>query len=73
MRHCQAMDTNKIQTSCLINNYNYAEFIVEAVNSALNQTVKFDEIIIVDDASTDNSAEVIAKFAQQANVKCILK
>ncbi|MEH2392429.1 MAG: glycosyltransferase family 2 protein [Nostoc sp.] len=67
------MDTNKIKTSCLINNYNYAEFLSEAIDSALNQTVKFDEIIIIDDASTDNSAEVITKFTQLANVKSILK
>ncbi|MEH2284444.1 MAG: glycosyltransferase [Nostoc sp.] len=67
------MDKNKIKTSCLINNYNYAEFLSEAIDSALNQTLKFDEIIIVDDASTDNSAEVINKFTQVANVKCILK
>jgi glycosyltransferase involved in cell wall biosynthesis len=62
-----------MKTSCLISNYNYAQFIVEAVDSALNQTVKFDEIIIVDDASTDNSAEILAQFAQEANVKCIFK
>ena len=67
------MEQNKIKTSCLINNYNYAEFLSEAIDSALNQTVKFDEIIIVDDASTDNSTEVIAKFTQLANVKSILK
>lgn len=67
------MNKNKITTSCLINNYNYAEFISEAINSALNQTAKFDEIIIVDDASTDNSAEVMAKFTQVANVQIILK
>ncbi|MEH2250643.1 glycosyltransferase family 2 protein [Nostoc sp.] len=67
------MDKNKIKTSCLINNYNYAEFLSEAIDSALNQTVKFDEIIIVDDASTDNSAEVINKFTQLANIKSILK
>lgn len=62
-----------MKTSCLINNYNYAEFLSEAINSALNQTVKFDEIIIVDDASTDNSAEVINKFTQVTNLKSILK
>ncbi|WP_414755085.1 glycosyltransferase family 2 protein [Anabaena sp. CCY 9910] len=67
------MDTKKIKTSCLINNYNYAAFLSEAIASALQQTVKFDEIIIVDDASTDNSAEVIAKFAQQTDIKYILK
>ncbi|BBD68257.1 glycosyl transferase family protein [Nostoc commune NIES-4072] len=64
---------DKIRTSCLINNYNYAEFVSEAIDSALNQTVKFDEIIIIDDASTDNSVEVIAKFAQLDNVKCIFQ
>jgi glycosyltransferase involved in cell wall biosynthesis len=67
------MYTKKIKTSCLINNYNYAEYLLEAVDSALNQTVKFDEIIIVDDASTDNSAEVIANFSEETNVKYILK
>jgi glycosyltransferase involved in cell wall biosynthesis len=67
------MDITKIKTSCLINNYNYAGFLSEAIDSALNQTVQFDEIIIVDDASTDNSAEVITKFAQLTNVKSILK
>ena len=64
---------DQIRTTCLINNYNYAEFVSDAINSALNQTVKFDEIIITDDASTDNSAEVIANFAQLDNVKCIFK
>jgi glycosyltransferase involved in cell wall biosynthesis len=67
------MDKNNIKTSCLINNYNYGEFLTEAIDSALNQTIKFDEIIIVDDASTDNSAEVINKFTQLANVKSIFK
>lgn len=62
-----------MKTTCLINNYNYAYFLPDAVNSALNQTVKFDEIIIVDDASTDNSAEVITKFSQADNIKYILK
>jgi glycosyltransferase involved in cell wall biosynthesis len=67
------MNPKRVKTSCLINNYNYAEFLAEAVDSAVNQTVKFDEIIIVDDASTDNSAEVIAKLAQERYIKYILK
>ncbi|MEA5597412.1 glycosyltransferase family 2 protein [Rivularia sp. UHCC 0363] len=62
-----------MKTTCLINNYNYANFLPDAVNSAINQSVKFDEIIIVDDASTDNSAEVITKYDGEANVKYILK
>ena len=62
-----------ISTTCLINNYNYEQFISEAINSALNQSVKFDEIIVVDDASTDNSAKIITKIAEQENIKYILK
>jgi glycosyltransferase involved in cell wall biosynthesis len=62
-----------MKTSCLISNYNYANYLEEAISSAVNQTVKFDEIIIVDDASTDNSVDIISKFAQEANVKCIFK
>lgn len=62
-----------MRTSCLISNYNYGKYLEEAISSAINQTVKFDEIIIVDDASTDNSAEIIAKFSQEINVQCIFK
>ena len=62
-----------MKTTCLINNYNYANFLPEAINSALNQTTKFDEIIIVDDASTDNSTEIITKFSQGDNIRCVLK
>ncbi len=62
-----------MKTSCLISNYNYAKYLEEAISSAVNQTVKFDEIIIVDDASTDNSVDVISTFAQEANIQCIFK
>jgi glycosyltransferase involved in cell wall biosynthesis len=44
-----------VKTTCLINNYNYRRFVGEAVESALAQTVAFDEIIVVDDGSTDGS------------------
>ncbi|MEM6752755.1 MAG: glycosyltransferase family 2 protein, partial [Cyanobacteria bacterium P01_C01_bin.38] len=62
-----------MKTTCLINNYNYVDYLPEAINSALNQSVQFYEIIIVDDASTDNSAEIITKFADRANIKSVLK
>ena len=48
-----------MKTTCLINNYNYAKYVGDAIKSVLNQTVAFDEIIVVDDGSTDNSRDVI--------------
>lgn len=63
-----------MKTSCLINNFNYGRFVVEAVNSAKNQSVAFDEIIVVDDCSTDESAQILREnFANDQQVKLILK
>lgn len=63
-----------IKTTCLINNFNYGDFIIEAVESALGQTVEFDEIIVVDDGSTDNSVQNLQeKYAQNSKVKLIIK
>ena len=51
--------------SILINNYNYANFIDAAINSALNQSYSNLEVIIVDDGSTDNSAAIISKYTDR--------
>lgn len=42
--------------------YNMAHFIPDAIKSILAQTHQPVEILILDDASTDNIAEVVAKF-----------
>ncbi|CAM5321683.1 Undecaprenyl-phosphate 4-deoxy-4-formamido-L-arabinose transferase [Afipia felis] len=49
--------------SVVIPNYNYARYLPDAVHSALSQPNVSVEIIIVDDASTDNSVEVARKLA----------
>ncbi|MEK3646560.1 glycosyltransferase family 2 protein [Aeribacillus sp. FSL M8-0235] len=53
---------DKPLVSILINNYNYGNYISEAIRSALNQTYRNIEIIVVDDGSTDNSRDIINSF-----------
>lgn len=49
--------------SVLIANYNCAQFLGGAIHSALRQTLKRLEVIVVDDASTDGSRDVARDFA----------
>lgn len=56
---------SKPLVSILVNNYNYGQFLGEAIDSAINQTYENIEIIVVDDGSTDNSREIIAGYRKQ--------
>lgn len=57
--------------SMVICNYNYGRFIRSAISSALAQTYKNIEIIVVDDGSTDSSRAAIDEFVLTGAVKAI--
>ncbi|MFZ4261736.1 glycosyltransferase family 2 protein [Sphingobacterium sp. HJSM2_6] len=58
------MDTASlsIKVSVIIPVYNAADFIQETIQSVLDQQLKPIEIILVDDGSTDNSAELCKAY-----------
>lgn len=55
------MALEKLVSVC-INAYNSADVIGETIESVLNQTYKNLQIIIVDDCSTDNTAEIVKSY-----------
>jgi glycosyltransferase involved in cell wall biosynthesis len=56
------------KVSVLIPTYNYAHFLDETIQSVLDQTFTDFELIIVDNCSTDNTAEVVQKYLADTRV-----
>ncbi|MBC7788364.1 MAG: glycosyltransferase family 2 protein [Anaerolineae bacterium] len=48
--------------SVIITTYNYGRFVQEAIESALSQTVADLQILVVDDGSTDDTPDVLARI-----------
>lgn len=53
--------------------YNAGRFIAETIDSILVQTYQDFEILIIDDGSTDNSSEILNKYAEKDERIRILK
>jgi glycosyltransferase involved in cell wall biosynthesis len=51
--------------SIIVVNYNHAEFLAAAIDSALGQSHPLNEVIVVDDCSTDDSRAVIARYGDR--------
>src|SRR5882724_669932 len=61
-------DRRRLSVSVIIPTYNRAAFVTVAVDSALNQTRVPDEIIVVDDGSTDETDRVLRQYGPPVRV-----
>jgi glycosyltransferase involved in cell wall biosynthesis len=52
----------KPRISSITANYNNDKFLLDAINSLINQTMVIDNIIVVDDCSTDQSWNILFNF-----------
>ena len=54
--------TNSPKVSVILTSYNHAKYLRESIESVLDQTYRDFELIIWDDASTDNSWSIISSY-----------
>lgn len=64
-------EQNNYTISVVIPAYNADKYIGRAIDSVLAQTLAPHEVIVVDDGSTDNTAQIVAQY--QSKVKYILQ
>jgi len=64
-------DLGKPLVSVYITNYNYGDYLKEAIESVLAQTFGSFELIIIDDGSSDGSDEIISRYDDVEKIVCI--
>jgi glycosyltransferase involved in cell wall biosynthesis len=68
------MSIATLRATCLINSYNYRDYVVEAVRSALQQSRPFDQILVIDDGSTDGSQDLLREqFGVEPRIEIVCK
>lgn len=60
------------KVSIIIPNFNHHDFLVQRIESVLNQTFQDFELILLDDASTDDSIMVLQEYANHPKVSHLL-
>ena len=58
--------------SVILPNYNYSHYLVSRIEGILHQTYSNIELILLDDKSTDNSAEILQNYTSNPKVSSIV-
>jgi glycosyltransferase involved in cell wall biosynthesis len=68
---CRMVAQKNPAVSVIVPNFNHVQYLPKRLDSIFNQTFKDFEVILLDDASTDNSMEVLEKYEHRADVRII--
>lgn len=55
--------------SLCVTTYNSGKYVEQTLSSVFNQTIPFDEVIVVDDCSSDKTLDIIKKLALSSKIK----
>lgn len=66
---CAMLGVNFPKVSVIVPNYNYAQYIEERLSSIRNQSIPIFELIILDDASTDQSLQKISHWLSSTHTE----
>ncbi len=58
--------------SIIVPCYNHAAYLVERLGSILAQSLQDFELILLDDASSDDSVEILKRYAHNSKVSCFI-
>ncbi|MGB8276144.1 MAG: glycosyltransferase [Alphaproteobacteria bacterium] len=59
------------KVSIVVTAHNYAKYLPKSLESALGQSFDDLEVVVVDDGSTDHTAEVLARYAADPRLKIV--
>ena len=65
---CRKVAGQKPAVSVIVPNYNCEKYLEKRLDSILNQTIRDFELILLDDASTDRSLDILEKYLDYPDV-----
>lgn len=64
----QGFSASRSTVSVIVVNHNYGRYLPEALDSVFRQSGRIDEVLVIDDASTDGSHEVLARYEDRVRM-----
>jgi glycosyltransferase involved in cell wall biosynthesis len=68
---CDMLGVNRPRISVIVPNYNYARFLRQRLTSIRAQTCPIFEVVVLDDASTDESLAVLDELAEEIEFRVV--